>query len=333
MKTQIASVVTLGRSLSPIVHNEVMHFGYEYPKGASKKQRRMPIMVEKDGQVFREEVPVISGNAARGLERRLLIDRTFDALEVNLEGLIGNKEDARRVLFFFRNGGLTPKNTKALKVHVSVYEQTKAKLPFLDLLGGVYQGHHFEGAAKIGVLMPVTKETYSIFSKAIPQKYRDILEGSPLPELNDLTGEVRYTRRAAGGESEDKESMIYGTEVIPAGTYFINWSSVITPYDHTMKAFRAMLWLLSEYGYVGGMSGRGHGQISFDMQYTDNNGSREINQNDYLEYLDYLKKNKQDILETMKNIPELFKWEGKDESEKTAESEEADKKTKGKVKK
>ncbi|MBO8138788.1 MAG: hypothetical protein H0Z40_11835 [Desulfotomaculum sp.] len=58
----------------------------------------MPVLIEKDGQVTRHSVPVISGNAFRGIERRLLIDHSLDVLDINMEEIMQSKEEARRVL-------------------------------------------------------------------------------------------------------------------------------------------------------------------------------------------------------------------------------------------
>jgi hypothetical protein len=300
-----------------------MPFGYNPKQGESKMHRRMPIMVEKDGRIVQEQVPVISGNGVRGLGRRLLIDRSFEQLEINLEQLLSNKEDARRVLFFFRNGGLTPKGVSPQKVHAAIYEDVQSRIPFLDLLGGVYQGHHFESCAKVGIMIPLTRETYPNYKNRISEQHRKVLEGKELPPLHDLTSEVRYTRRAAQGEpAEDKESMIYGTEVVAAGTYFYSWASVITQHDGTLKAFRALFRLLLEYGYIGGMTGRGHGKMVYSVVYTDENGERELIPGDCTDYFNYLTDNRDDITSAIKSIPELFKWSTKAANTETSGSAE-----------
>ena len=312
---RVASISTLSRALSPVVHNEVMPFGHDYPKGAAKKQRTMPINVERDGKITREMVPIISGNSIRGISRRLLVDHSLDELGINLEDLLGNKEDARRLLFFLRNGGLTPKGSTIEKAHAGVYEETQAKLPFLQVLGGVYLGHHFEGCVKIGITIPLTVETMPIFKNVLAKEHLEEIEGKPLPHIHDLFGETRYTRRAAVGDSEDdKESMIYGTEIIPAGTYFYSWASVVSPYESAIKTFKAMFWLLSEYGLVGGMTGRGHGKMLFSHIYTDNNGTRKLTNDDYQKYVNYLRENGDEIKKFLKGIPNKFRTQSKPET-------------------
>ncbi|MBO8138789.1 MAG: hypothetical protein H0Z40_11840 [Desulfotomaculum sp.] len=70
--------------------------------------------------------------------------------------------------------------------------------------------------------------------------------------------------------------MIYGTEAIPAGTTFFSLATVVSPYEHAVLAFKAIAFLMEQYGYVGGMTGRGHGKIMFDFIYTDKNGSQKL---------------------------------------------------------
>lgn len=316
-----ASIATLSRALSPIVHNEVMALGYEYPKGAAKKQRTMPINIERDGVVTREMVPVVSGNSIRGIARRLLIDHTFIQLDINLEELIKNREDARKILFFFRNGGLTAKGTTALKTLAGEYENTLSRIPFLQLLGGVYQGHHFEGCAKVGIAIPITMETLPVIKSTIAQEHLKELQEKALPSVHDLFGETRYTRRASVGEpSDDKESMIYGTELIPAGTYFYSWASLVSHNNSVSLAFKAMYYLLSEYGYIGGMTGRGHGKMLFSNIYTDEDGTSGLSVDDYKAYVEYLNQNKKDIIEAIKELPDRFKAETKNEGKSKAKA-------------
>jgi len=306
-----ASITGLGYVLAPIVHNEVMPYGYEYSKGAARKQRTMPLMIERDGRVVRTQVPVVSGNAVRGLGRRLLIDHSFAELELNMQNLLGNKEEARRMTYFFRNGGLTPRDVAVEKVPVGTYESIQSRIPFLLALGGVYQGHHFEGHVKIGIQILLTVETYPLYKNILSAEHRKIVEEKPLPSLNDLYAEMRYTRRAGEDQGEGTELMIYGTEVIPAGTYLGSWASVVTPYESAVKTFRAMFWLLAEYGYVGGMSGRGHGKVLFSFRYTDENGEQELQPEDYQDYLHYLHSHAGEIKEAIRSIPGLLKWRTK----------------------
>ncbi len=322
-----ASVNSLGYALSPIVHNEVMEFEHNYSKGAAKKTRTMPIFIQGDGsdgqkEAVLEKIPVISGNSKRAIARRLLVDRSLDILEIQMDKLFKSKEDARRVLYFFRNGGLTPFGVKVEKVKVGTYETIYSAIPFLLLLGGVYQGHHFEGLGNFGFEIPITKETLPIYKDCMSQEHLEIIEKKTLPGNNDLTSfvEMRYTRTASTEEQvEDKEAMIYGTEVIPAGIYFYSWSSVVSTYDSAILAFRAANYLMQEYGLVGGMTGRGHGRMQYSLSYTDENGKRALTEKDYTNYVDYLKANKKTIIEAIESIPEKLKFTVKSSRKKKKE--------------
>jgi len=312
-----ASVSVLSQALTPVVHNEVMELGYSGQKGEAKRQRRFPVLVTKEGRTVRENVPVVSGNANRGLERRLLIDRSLDILDLNMDELLGGKkEDVRRVTYFLRNGGLTPGGIKADRVSVGTYHEIQTRIPFLLALGGVYNGHHFEGSVKVGISQPMTVETLPLYAGMMPERHRAMLESAALPSATDLVSVVRYTRRAAAGErGEDKESMIYGTEAIAAGTYFYSFGTVVSHYDSVLLTFRAMYFLLGEYGYVGGMTGRGHGRMTYDILYTDEHGQRGLEARDYEEYVDYLKSHRDEILAAIREIPQRLTFTGKEDDD------------------
>lgn len=312
-----ASVSSLAQALTPIVHNEVMDLNFESRKGDAKRQRRFPFLVTRDGKTVRENFPVVTGNANRGLERRLLVDHSFDILDFDMDKLLGGKkEDVRRVTYFLRNGGLTPGGIKADRIAVGTYHDIQTRIPFLQALGGVYNGHHFEGSVKIGISEPMTVETFPLFAGMMAESQRVVLESAPLPSAADLVGVVRYTRRAAAAErGEDKEAMIYGTEAIAAGTRFYSFGTVVSHYESAILAFRAMYFLLGEYGYVGGMTGRGHGRMVYDILYTDEHGQRELAARDYEEYAEHLRKHRDEILDAIKMIPEKLTFSGKEEVE------------------
>lgn len=317
------NLIGIGTALSPIVHNEILEYGADTGrKGEAKHQRTMPFILQTRTGSHIIEVPVVSGNAMRGLMRRLLIDFSLDTLDIKLGEIFNKPEEARKVLQFIRGGGLTAKDSVLKPVTAGTYAEIRSALPFLSLLGGVFQGHHFEGSCKIGILIPLTQETYPLYENIVGKNISDI---SNLPKLDDiriLNKAVRYTRKAESERTQttDKEQMIYGTDTIPAGTTFFTLNTCITEELGTKLAFKAMFALLEQYGYVGGMSGRGHGKMTFEYSYTEDNQNVILDIPTALkDYSNYLLENKEEIIKALQSIPILLQV-GKEKTE--SESEE-----------
>ena len=301
-------------ALSPVVHNEIFDLGYTKVKGAANKQRMMTYALhDEDGNAINALVPVVSGNSIRGIARRLLFDFSFAALETTIGELIPSNEEAKRITYFFRNGGLTPKGFSPVPAKIGTYAKIRT-IPWLGLLGGVYLGHQFGGSLSTSILMPVTRETLPLCSDTVKKE----MEGKSLPPLSDLQSlhSIRYTRRAdEDNEDEnrddtaekDPEAMIFGTEYIPAGTVFDFTASIDSDDEGVVAAFFAALALLSRHGKIGGMNGRGHGYVKFQLG---------IDEAQCLErYEDYLVKHKDDIIANIRSIPTLLESVKKEKKE------------------
>lgn len=313
---QIAGIAT---ALSPIVHNEILEYREAderkrglSQKGEANKQRTMPFFLENETGSYVAEIPVVSGNAMRGLMRRLLVDFSLDVLGITLGDLFAKSDDARKVLQFVRGGGLTAKGIEIKAVTAGTYERIQGAIPFLALLGGVFQGHHFEGACRIGILIPLIAETYPRYQAMIGESFGpEFSSGAGLPQLSEfgLARPVRYTRRAENEkiETADKEAMIYGTYAIPAGTRFFTYNTCSAANPGASLAFQAMFALLEQYGYVGGMASKGHGQMAFQFKYAANHPYVAIDLKKAIQsYSDHLAAQKTEIIEALQAIPKLL---------------------------
>lgn len=292
-------------------------------------------------------LPIVSGNAVRGVGRQLLMNHTFDdVLDINI-GEIANdaglgagaaKYAAYAVQLFYK-GGATPGGGKITYAKAGEYDKILRALPFLDLMGGVYGMHHFDSTMRVHAFIPVVKETWELFHEEFPDIKKPAMTAS---EMNESTNEERYTKHElAKTKSEgnglmdeeqvmktDKEAqtaMIYGTETIPTGTKFYFETVCISENDGTQKAFRAFNALLAQHGYVGGMSAKGHGKVrySFDEDLSDA----------IKDYDEYLLAHKDEIIESISKIATTFKFTVGKTDEKKDGKGKAKKNTKAKAKK
>ena len=311
---QTKTLIVKATALAPIVHTEILRFvngaPVQLPKGEYSPVRTVPLILEGVEKGYVGKVPCVSGNGIRGLGRRKLVDFSFDVLEVAL-GDFMKANEARTVSQFLRGGGLAAKGMSPKAVQAGVYNQLRRALPFLDLLGGVFRGHHFEGSLRAGILLTVTQETLSLVKQYCAEDFKE----SELPKLSDLGGHMqRYSRTEQNertNESDDPEQMLYGAYVIPAGTKLVSENICVSQNEGAKLAFDAMFALIAEDGFIGGMSRAGHGRVLVEAKDTAGN---ILNVAAALEnYAKYLADHKEEIVAALAEIPLLLQEQTKEE--------------------
>ncbi len=332
MKTQTFEINGALVAETGIVHRMIA----DAAKNNSSKEknvltaRRMSqiCMMEENGDKFPKckNIPVVSGNAFRGILRRLLVEHSFDVLDISIEDVFKDvpRHDkvCHDVWFLFANGGLTPKGSKVEASSLSVYDKVMT-IPWLGLLGGVYYGHQFEGSASFGILYPLLKENAYLYKEdlGIDDKFIEKLPGC---DMLDKLDTARFTRRAnprdnsAGiknAEGDDQkgstDAMIYGSEYIPAGLQFVSLNKCVTNDPDIVKAFKAAIALFLEtHRLIGGKSAMGFGRVhpSFGFDFDTKKAIKE--------YDDMLLARKEDLIATIRMIPESLKYSFEEKEEK-----------------
>lgn len=324
-KKDLYVVVASGNAiaLTPIVHGDVPSVQEAREREEGKREgepvyfRKQPFVIEDGGEEKRYMVPVCSGNMFRGISRRLLFDYTLGVLgkERSLADMFDNNyEQARRVAYFLRVGGLTPDGTKAGNVEAGTYEDLRKNIPMLAVAGGVYMAHHFSGEMICGDAVPLAKELVPLLKKVIPPFALPVPEDD-LPALGDLiVYTARYSRRAEEERSgiDEKESMPYGVEALPAGTRLYQEMRLVTRRETSVLAFKAMLYLLERYAHlkgIGGMTGKGHGKLLIKYKIKEGYLNKELKDagepgpKHLEEYRKWLEENKNAVIDAIKNIP------------------------------
>ena len=298
------------------------------------------IHTNENGENFPDnvEVPGISGNSFRGIERRLLVEHSFNVLNISVSELFQDLPHrdtvAQSIWFMFNNGGLTPKGSKIKASDLSVYDEI-ASIPWLGLLGAVYFGHQFEGSASYGIMYPLLRENAYLFKDELNLPDGDLDKLPSYYGFLEKLGVARFTRRANArdnsaanekflpasenkGPDSVKDSMIYGTEYLPAGLHLVSFNRCVTYDPNIAKAFKAGIALfLTHHCTLGGKSAMGFGRVKpgygFDFNYEEA----------IADYDKMLIENKDDIIRKIRLIPEGLKFEM---SEKDKDKEEKKKK-------
>jgi CRISPR type IV-associated protein Csf2 len=261
----------------------ISHIGETH--GINAKLRREKV-VQFDGSV--EEVPIVSGNAIRGIlrDRGMLHMLSLLGYGVRDDGSVDGL--SLQAFYFLFSGGSLTKSGKGIDVDEA--RRWREYMPLVALFGGAMGNQIMPGKAKIGKLIPIVAETAHL----VPTRFID----SELLCVWDLCQEEAYTRRddeknenlryliepemrlqledkAAAkrneiepveGDTGQKQQMRYYVETLSAGTRFY-WDIALD--DVTDLEFEAFCVTLAEFGrfpYIGGKSAIGHGKvaISFD---------------------------------------------------------------------
>lgn len=259
-------------ALSSISHN-----GGE--RNGTVTQLRREKFVQPGGKVAK--VPVISGNAIRGILR----DRgMFSMLRQLGYGVDQEKGEVKGLplnafYFLFSGGALT--STGAEGVNIKNFRDMRESIPLIGLFGGAVGNMIMPGKMKIGKLIPICTETaHLIPSRFLPESVQTIWEYCQTemytrrddekndrlrmlisrPAISDGSGENLPSEKKAA-----PQQMKYDVETLAAGTPFY-WKIVLEDVsDVEFEAFLATVLEFSKSPNIGGKGAVGHGEISIKL--------------------------------------------------------------------
>ncbi len=258
--------------------------------GVNAKLRREKI-VQPDGSV--EEVPVISGNAIRGILRDRGMLHMLRHLGYGVDEQSGEVKGLSLAAFYFLfSGGALTKAGGAAGLDVDEARKWRELIPLVAIFGGAMGNQIMPGKLKVGKAIPICAETRHIlperFVGAEPQSVWDVLQEEAYTRRDDeknenlrplIAPEVRGLLEASAadkrkkasagddvaGETGQKQQMRYYVETLAAGTRLF-WD--LTLDDVTPLEFDAICITLSEfakYPHLGGKSNVGHGKVSIQF--------------------------------------------------------------------
>lgn len=254
--------------------------------GITAKLRREKI-IQPDGSV--EEVPIVSGNAIRGILRDRGMLHMLKVLGYGVDEETGGVQGLSLAAFYFlfSGGALTKQGNAGLDVDEA--RKWRNLIPLVALFGGAMGNQIMPGKLKCGKAIPICKETLHL----IPERFALGNEAS----IWDMCQEEAYTRRDdeknenlrilvapevrmlleasaadkrskvgtkddVAGETGQSQQMRYFVETLAMGTR-LYWD--LTLDDVTALEFDTLCTTLAEfsrYPYIGGKSGVGHGKVS-----------------------------------------------------------------------
>lgn len=233
------------KALSPIAHGS---FSEGVDTGNISEFRKIPI--NNKGNIF--EIPVISGNALRGVIRRLLTREFFsiNELDKKLEPKLHDKLYA-----VMANGGALGKDLSA-SLNPLYIKEIRTQLPILSLLGSACYKYMISGMANVGFLVLDCQElgTGEFDSQTL------------LTEI----GETRHVDKSViNVEDLDIKPMPYLTEAVIQGATF-SGEIVFAPQTTEIEK-AAMFHGIKLMNHIGGKTARGYGrvEITSDVEMND----------------------------------------------------------------
>lgn len=206
-----------------------------------------------------EEIPVVSGNALRGVMRDVGAKMTWEAMD-SPSMAVGTAD----VLW---SGGSLVK-AKGEPVTGSRLARIRELYPHVGIFGAAGGGRLIEGALSVGKLIPICLETRDF----LPDEHADLAQHS----IFDLVQCEEYSRQPGrdllhgaaemGEETASEGTFRFGVETFIAGTQFSTWWSLRNATETEHLFFDT---LVDEYrgdAYVGGRSHVGHGRIRLNTR-------------------------------------------------------------------
>jgi CRISPR type IV-associated protein Csf2 len=262
----------------------ISHIGDSH--GINSKLRREKV-IQPDGSV--EEVPIISGNAMRGILRDRGMLHMLKMLGYGINEQMGEVKGLSLPAFYFLfSGGALTKDLGNRGLDVDEARKWRSLIPLVALFGGAMGNQIMPGKAKIGKVIPICSETAHL----LPQRFAE----QGVESVWELCQEEAYTRRDdeknenlrqliipdvrgllemdasakrekarkgedVEGETGQKQQMRYFVETLAAGTRLFWEVALDDVTDLEREAFVVTLMEFSKSPYIGGKSGVGHGKV------------------------------------------------------------------------
>ncbi len=231
------------RFTSPVFH------GGDEKTGSETLFRRMKVW--HNGRLV--DVPFISGNAVRGLMRRLVFKDMVDRLGYELRSM-------KLYHTLFSGGVLETTDATDTRLDVDLRRRVRSLLPPLSLLGAAIGNQVLEGKLRVMHLLPVCRELSDYHADWVLESYREHAATSCYQFL-DWVFQTRRAEEKRRSKEEQAVQMLYRFEVLVPGThaYTRMVCSDCSPLE--LSCLAHMLALLEHHGQLGGKPATGYGSF------------------------------------------------------------------------
>ena len=258
------------------------HFG-DGREGITQVARTLKF--EYEGEFV--DIPVFTGNAFRGITRRLAMKDYLDRIGITEEGI-----NAKLYHMMFTGGSLTGGGRF---VEIGQKREMRKMCPPLSLFGSAIGDQIQEGKMKVGIFKPICMET---------KDYTDIESDISFYDMQET---VFYTRRddtksttrvdiTEEFKSDNPVQMKYEMQGLSAGTELVSSIVIENANEIEVSCLKAIFERFAEVPFIGGKSSVGHGEVipTFNL---DADSSK---------YYSYIEENKEDMKKWVREMEGLL---------------------------
>lgn len=228
------------------------------------------------------DIPVFSGNALRGILRRLAMRDYLDKIDIIKEGL-----SAKMYYTLFVGGALT---SGSRFNEIGDKRKIREMCTPLSLFGTALGDQMFEGKLKISIFKPICIETRDYTDIDSNISIYDILEENFYTRRDDLKfNDFNITNI---DKNKNSTQMKYEIQCLSSGSE-LNGNVIIESFNEfEISCLVSILERFKEHPYIGGKSATGHGEV--DIRYNIEGNSEK--------YYIYLKENKDQMRTWLREI-------------------------------
>lgn len=261
-----------------------IHHGGDNKTGSESLFRTQEYFIEELGSY--EQIPIIHGNALRGVWRRLIMDDLGKHLSLSYEGDDDTFKIQKDMYHSLFSGG-TFQEVDAKdsgKVYIKFKNEIRELIPAISLLGTAYGNQSITGKLQMSHLLPLCSELKDTYlPENIPKRYQNRLNLSAYEYREFMFQTRKDDLREERKEGEQAIQMLIKYEVMKPGTVFYTEIKVIDATELELSCLARIIELWSKNACIGGKSAIGLGQLKPDFLF-------EMNSEIYLSFLDEKRK-------------------------------------------
>lgn len=275
-----------------IVAQSQIHHGGDSKTGNETLFRTQEYYISKKKMFI--PIPIIHGNAFRGLWRRLIMADLAEMLDIGYKDgkTFRLKKDAYHSLF---SGGMfkTIEKKNAGKVLIDFKKKVHELLPPLSLLGTAYGTQNITSKLSTSHLLPLCSELKDEYlPNDIPEEFQSRLSLS-VYEFKDFMFQTRRDDlREEREEGEQAVQMLIRYEVLKPGTVLYMKLGVKDSTEIELSCLARIFELWKQNPILGGRSAIGLGEV-------DPHLNIEISSK---QYLDFVEDRKEDVIEFLESL-------------------------------
>lgn len=270
-----------------------IHHGGDHKTGSESLFRTQEYYVEdKDSYI---SIPIIHGNALRGVWRRLIMNDLAKRLNLGYK----DDEDAaftvdKDVYHALFSGGTFKEVAEkdSGKIYIEFKQNIRKLLPPIALLGTAYGNQPISGVLQVSHLLPICSELETYLPDDIPKKYKTRLQHSAF-EYRDFMFQTRKDElREERQEGEQAVQMLIKYEVLKPGTVLYMELKLVDYTELELSCLARILEIWNANPRIGGKSAVGLGKLKPSIKLDATSEA----------YLQFLEEKKDEIIQFLDNL-------------------------------